>query len=144
VVPPRRTSTGDLGWLLDDLVSRLPQARRAAVLSTGGLLVAASQGLDRADAEYLCAVAAGFHSLARGAGRHFGGGRVRQTLIEMDSAYLFVAAAGAGACLALLASQDADVGLVAYEIARLANRLGERLGRPVRAVAPAGPTAPVE
>jgi uncharacterized protein len=120
-------TAADLHWLLDDLVERVPEARRAAVLSADGLLIAASRELTRSDADHLAAVAAGFQSLAQGAGRHFGGGSVRQTIIEMDSAFLFVTAAGHGACLAVLAAEDADMGLVAYEMAMLVVRVGQYL-----------------
>ncbi|MGY0234492.1 roadblock/LC7 domain-containing protein [Longispora urticae] len=129
----QKTSTvRDLAWLLDDLVERVAHARQAAVLSADGLLIAASSGLDREDADHLAAVAAGFQSLARGAGRHFGGGSVRQTIIEMDSAFLFVIAAGHGACLAVLGTEDADIGLIAYEMAMLVARVGQYLATPSR------------
>src|SRR5437763_8336872 len=124
------SSRSDLTWLVDDLAGRVDQARHAVVLSADGLLMAASRDLSREDAEHLSAVAAGFQSLARGAGRRFGGGSVRQTIVEMESAFLFVTAAGSGACLALLAADDADVGLVAYEMAMIVTRVGEYLTSP--------------
>ena len=123
---------GGLGWLLDDLVARVPSARQAVVLSVDGLLMAASQGLAREDAEHMSAIAAGFQSLSRGAGRHFQGGPVRQTIVEMESAFLFVTAAGAGACLAVLAEADADIGLIAYEMAMLVIRVGQNLSMATR------------
>ena len=129
-----RTAT-HLHWLLDDLVDRIPEARRAAVLSADGLLIAASRGLSREDADHLAAVAAGFQSLALGAGRHFGGGPVRQTIIEMESAFLFVTAGGQGACLAVLAAHDADIGLIAYEMAMLVARVGQYLSASSRPMA---------
>src|SRR3954467_15764942 len=116
-----------LDWLVDDLLRRLPGADRAIVLSADGLLIGRSQNLAREDGEHLAAVAAGFQSLARGAGRHFGGGAVRQTVVEMDNFYLVVTAAGAGACLALLAEADADMGMVAYEMNLLVKRVGSYL-----------------
>lgn len=64
------------------------------MLSNDGLAVGASHALSREDAEHLAAVASGFNSLAKGAGRHFGAGGVRQTMVEMDDGFLFVAAAG--------------------------------------------------
>src|SRR5882762_5371344 len=75
----------------------------------------------------LSALAAGVQSLARGAGQHFAGGEVRQTIIEMDSAFLFVMAAGQGTCLAVAGSADADVGVMAYEMAMLVRRMGRHL-----------------
>ncbi|MFG2550540.1 roadblock/LC7 domain-containing protein [Streptomyces sp. NPDC048581] len=127
--------SGELDWLLDDLVLRVGEVRHAVVLSNDGLAVGASTGLRREDAEHLAAVASGFHSLAKGAGRHFGAGGVRQTMVEMDDAFLFVAAAGDGSCLAVLTAVTADIGLVAYEMARLVKRVGEHLYTPTRASA---------
>ncbi|REE98694.1 roadblock/LC7 domain-containing protein [Thermomonospora umbrina] len=126
-------SSGEPGWLLDDLVDRVAEARHAVVLSADGLLVAASRGLGQDDAEHLSAVAAGIQSLARGAGERFGGGAVRQTIIEMRTAFLLVTVAGQGACLAVLTTEDADVGLVAYEVAMLVSGAGRHLGTPARA-----------
>ena len=77
-------------------------------------------------------MAAGFQSLAKGASRHFQAGPVRQTVVEMESAFLFVTAAGAGACLAVLAASDADLGLIAYEMAMLVTRVGEFMSAPDR------------
>ncbi|MFJ6619112.1 roadblock/LC7 domain-containing protein [Kitasatospora sp. NPDC091335] len=117
----------DLNWLLDQLVARVPETRHAVVLSEDGLLVGMSQGLDRADGEHLSAVAAGLQSLARGAGHRFDGGRVRQTVIEMDRLFLFVTTAGQGARLAVLTSEQVDAGLMAYEINMLVKQVGQYL-----------------
>ncbi len=119
---------GQLDWLLDDLVARVPQVTKAVILSRDGLAIGASATLPREDSEYLCAAAAGFQSLARGTSQHFGGGAVRQTVVEMESAILFVMAAGEGSSLAVLAELGADLGLVAYEMALLVRRVGHRLG----------------
>jgi predicted regulator of Ras-like GTPase activity (Roadblock/LC7/MglB family) len=118
----------ELSWLLDDLVARVASIRKALVLSGDGLAIGASEGLTREDSEHLAAVASGFHSLAKGVGRHFGVGGVRQTMVELDDAFLFVTAAGDGSCLAVLTAADSDVGLVAYEMALLVKRVGVHLG----------------
>jgi predicted regulator of Ras-like GTPase activity (Roadblock/LC7/MglB family) len=120
-------TTGQLSWLLDNLVDQVEHVQQALVLSRDGLVVAASQGLTPEDSEHLSALAAGLQSLARGTGRHFGAGEVRQTIIEMDSAFLFVIAAGRGTCLAVLTSADANVGIIAYEMAMLVRRMGKYL-----------------
>ena len=124
--------SANLTWLLDDLVERVPTAQQAVVLSADGLMMGASAALSREDAEHLSAMAAGFQSLAKGASRHFRAGPVRQTVVEMESAFLFVTAAGQGACLAVLASADADLGLIAYEMAMLVTRVGATLAAPER------------
>ena len=117
----------ELNWLLDGLVERVADVRQAVVLSSDGLLMGASRGTGRETAEHLSAVAASFSSLARGASRQFGGGNVRQTIVEMDDAFLFVTAAGQGACLSVVAAATADVGLIAYEMAMLVTRVGQHL-----------------
>jgi predicted regulator of Ras-like GTPase activity (Roadblock/LC7/MglB family) len=124
--------SANLNWLLDDMVERVPSALQAVLLSADGLLMATSAGLKRDDAEHLSAMAAGFQSLAKGASRHFGAGPVRQTVVEMEAAFLFVTAAGLGACLAVLAHSDADLGLIAYEMAMLVTRVGEFMNAPDR------------
>jgi predicted regulator of Ras-like GTPase activity (Roadblock/LC7/MglB family) len=117
-----------LGWLLDDLTERVEHVRHALILSNDGLVTGASTGLRREDAEHLAAVASGLHSLAKGSGRHFGAGTVRQTMIEYDDAVLFVTAAGTGSCLCVLSGAEADIGQIAYEMTLLVNRVGEHLG----------------
>lgn len=123
-----------LDWLLDDLLNRLPGAERAIVLSGDGMLIGRSSTLSRDDGEHLSAVASGMQSLARGASRHFEAGVVRQTIVEMDDAFLVVTAAGAGASLAVLAAADADLGLLAYEMNLLVKRVGVYLSAQPRFV----------
>ncbi|MBL1096840.1 roadblock/LC7 domain-containing protein [Streptomyces coffeae] len=121
-------TSGELNWLLDELVGRVGSIRKALVLSGDGLPTGGSRDLSREDGEHLAAVASGFHSLAKGVGRHFDAGRVRQTIVELDDAFLFVTAAGDGSCLAVLADADSDVGQVAYEMTLLVKRVGAHLG----------------
>jgi predicted regulator of Ras-like GTPase activity (Roadblock/LC7/MglB family) len=122
-----KSNAEQLGWLLDHLVSRVANVRQALLLSRDGLLVATSQNMSREEGDNLSALAAGVHSLARGVGREVGGEEVRQTIIEMESAFLFVMAAGPGACLAVLASAEANLGVMAYEMAMLVRRMGVHL-----------------
>jgi predicted regulator of Ras-like GTPase activity (Roadblock/LC7/MglB family) len=127
------TDAVSIDWLLDDLVERVPAARQAVVLSVDGLLTGKSRSLATTDAEHLAAVASGFAGLARTAGRHFRGGAVRQTIVEMETAFLFITAAGNGSCLAVLADAEADIGLIAYEMAMLVERIGHALATSPRA-----------
>jgi predicted regulator of Ras-like GTPase activity (Roadblock/LC7/MglB family) len=126
---------GQLDWLLDDLVRRVGQITKAVILSSDGMALGASGTLGRDDAEHLAALAAGLVSLARGAGRHFGGGEVRQTVIEMEAGFLLVTAAGSETYLAVIAAPDADLGLVAYEMAVMVRRSGEHFHAMTRASA---------
>jgi predicted regulator of Ras-like GTPase activity (Roadblock/LC7/MglB family) len=121
------TANRQLDWLLDDLVARVADIEKAVILSRDGLTVGASGNLGREDADRLAAIASGIQSLTRGAGLEFGGGQVRQTVVEMDSAFLFITAAGEGSSLAVLSSAKSDVGVVAYEMAVLVKRVGQHL-----------------
>jgi len=121
-------------------VSRVAEVDKAVILSRDGIALAASATLTREDSEHLAATAAGFQSLARGIGHHFGGGPVRQTIVEMEHSFLFVTAAGEGSCLAVLSPASADAGLIAYEMALLVKRVGQHLSVNSRPV-PAGGAA---
>ncbi|MEV6399249.1 roadblock/LC7 domain-containing protein [Streptomyces sp. NPDC051907] len=135
---PTDQAGGELNWLLDELVDRVASIRKALVLSGDGLATGTSRDLTREDGEHLAAVASGFHSLAKGVGRHFEAGRVRQTVVELDEAFLFVTAAGDGSCLAVLADSDSDVGQVAYEMTLMVKRVGAHLATAPRTGLSAG------
>jgi predicted regulator of Ras-like GTPase activity (Roadblock/LC7/MglB family) len=132
-----------MNWVLDDLVQRVQGVSQAVVLSRDGLMLGASQGLNREDAEHLAAIAAGLQSLARSAALRFNGGKAREAIIHMDSALLFVMAAAQGSCLAVLSPADADHGLIAYEMAMLVQRLGQYLSAGPRAAVGAPERPPV-
>jgi predicted regulator of Ras-like GTPase activity (Roadblock/LC7/MglB family) len=123
---------GELNWLLENLASTVDRVRQAVILSADGLTLGNSPGLSQDDADHLAALAAGVQSLARGASQRFSGGEVRQTIIEMDAALLFITAAGQGTCLAVLADAEADAGLIAYEMAVLVKRVGQHMATNLR------------
>jgi predicted regulator of Ras-like GTPase activity (Roadblock/LC7/MglB family) len=121
------SNSSRLDWMLDDLVKRLARVRYAVVLSTDGLMLGKSATMSVEDAEHFSAMSSALQSLARSAGARFDGGDVRQTVIELDRAVLFLTAAGDNACLALLSEQGASMGTVAYEMNQTVLRLGELL-----------------
>ncbi|MFE3255572.1 roadblock/LC7 domain-containing protein [Nocardia sp. NPDC059229] len=118
---------GDLDWLLDDLVDKLAGVWHAVVHSADGLLLGRSARMSREDAEHFCAMSSTLFGLSRSAGHRFDAGGVRQAVIELDRAVLFVTAAGANACLALQAAADANLGMVAYEMNLTVQRVGSFL-----------------
>ena len=126
---------GRLNWLLDDLVRRTAGTEKAVVLSGDGLLLGRSAELERDGAEHLAAMASAFSSLSRGVGLRFGKGGVLQTVVELEDGYLVVTEAGAGACLALLASSHADLGMVAYEMNVIVQQVGSALSAGPRELA---------
>ncbi len=117
----------DLNWLLDDMVHCVVGAESAIVLSADGLLMGRSAGVSKDDSDKLSAIASSLQSLAKGVSRQFSRGSVLQNMIEMERGYLFVSAAGQGACLAVLAGENTDVEMIAYEMSRLVKRVGDYL-----------------
>lgn len=129
-IPPGHT--GDLSWLLAGLTQRVPHSRAALLLSSDGLQKAA-HGLDAEAADHLSALASGLHALASSAGIRFGdGGSVRQVVVELDTALLFITTAGSGACLAVLADTEADAAVIGYEMAHLVKSVRPHLATPTR------------
>ena len=116
----------DLDWLVTNLVERVPDAVHAVAVSSDGLLLARSADFPRERAEQLAAITSGLASLTEGASRIFEGGLVEQAVVEMDRGVLVVISISDGASLAVLAT-TADLGLVAYEMTLLAERMGRVL-----------------
>ncbi|MFC8527206.1 roadblock/LC7 domain-containing protein [Nocardia sp. NPDC057227] len=133
------TDPSNLNWLLDDLVERLAGVQHVVVLSTDGLLLGHSNSLRREDAEHFAAMSSTLYGLARSAGARFEGGGVRQAMIEFDHAVQFVTAAGSNACLALQAGESANLGMVAYEMNLVVQRIGASLSTAPRHGLPVPP-----
>jgi predicted regulator of Ras-like GTPase activity (Roadblock/LC7/MglB family) len=125
---------GKLDWLLENLLERTPGARHGLVLSRDGLKLCRSPELSVDQADQLAAIAAGIQSLSHGASVEFGDGTggVRQAMTEFYGGILFVVEAGEGAHLAVVAGEDADVGLVGHNMNELVEQIGEYLSAPPR------------
>jgi predicted regulator of Ras-like GTPase activity (Roadblock/LC7/MglB family) len=121
------TARGELDWLLANMVKTVDHVRQAIILSADGLVLATSPEITPDEADHLAALSSGMQSLARGASQQLSGGEVRQTVIEMDQALLFIAAAGSGTCLAVVAAVEADAGQIAYEMTVLVKRVGKHM-----------------
>lgn len=123
----------DLNWLITNFVERVPSVAHAIVVSSDGLPMAFSQGFPADRVDQLAAVTSGLTSLTQGAARVFEGGAVTQTVVEMQRGLLIVMAISDGSSLAVLAAADCDMGLVAYEMTLLVERVGSALTPEVRA-----------
>ncbi|GAB7044359.1 roadblock/LC7 domain-containing protein [Catenuloplanes niger] len=123
----------DLSWLVDAFAQRVPGVAHAIVVSSDGLLLAVSDGLPRDNADKLAAVTSGLYSITQGAATMFDGDVVKQTVVEMGRGFLLVMSIRDGSILATLAVRDADIGVVGYEMARLAKQTGEMLTPALRA-----------
>ena len=117
----------NLNWLVTNFVAGVPGVTQAAVVSSDGLLVAMSDGIDRVAADRLAAVAAGLQSIARGASVPLQGGAVHEVIVELEHVILFVMSVSETSVLAVAASRPCDVGLVGYEMAVLVERCAAAL-----------------
>jgi predicted regulator of Ras-like GTPase activity (Roadblock/LC7/MglB family) len=127
------TDARNLNWLVANFAKATPGVAHAMVVSADGLPVAVSERLDRPRADQLGAIASGLASLTLGASRLFEGGQVTQTVVEMDRGFLFVMSISDGSLLAVLASSNCNVGVVAYEMTVLVARAGDVLTPSLRA-----------
>jgi uncharacterized protein len=123
----------NLNWLVGNFARATPGVAHAMVVSADGLPVAVSERLDRPRADQLAAIASGLASLTIGASRCFGGGLVKQTVVEMEGGFMFVMSISDGSCLTVLAASTCNVGVVAYEMAVLVARAGDVLTPSLRA-----------
>jgi predicted regulator of Ras-like GTPase activity (Roadblock/LC7/MglB family) len=131
-VTPLAGSAQDLNWLLTNFVERVPSAAHAIVVSSDGLPLAHSKGFPPDRVDQLAAVTSGLTSLTQGASRVFEGGAVTQTIVDMQRGLMIVMAISDGSSIAVLASVDCDMGLVAYEMTLLVERVGRTLTPRVR------------
>ena len=131
-------SDNRLDWLLAEFTRSTPGVLRAVVVSVDGLRLATSPGVDTALADQLSAAASGLVSLGRGTAHLLDCGPLTQTILEMAGGYLFVSSIARGATLAVHAERACDMGMVGYEMAMLAARVGHALDRGVRAQSGSG------
>lgn len=127
------TQASNVNWLVNNFVERVPGVIDAVVVSSDGLPLATSAGLDRDSVDRFAAVSSGLIGLAYGAAGRFGGGAVHEVIVEMERGFLFVVGISDGSLLATFADADCDVGLVGYEMAVLVEKAGTVLTPELRA-----------
>ena len=127
----------DLNLLISAFAGRVPSVAHAALVSSGGLPLACSDGLPAERMDQLAAVASGLTSLVHGAARLFQGGTAAQTVVIMEQGMLILKPVSDGMVLAVLAAPECDLGLVSYEIVLLGEQAARILIRQPSASSPA-------
>lgn len=117
----------DLNWLLSGFSQRTPGVIESIVVSVDGLLIAASDGLDRATADRVAAVASSLASITRGASRVFDAGGLKQVMVAYDNGYIVLTSLRDGAVLAVMATAGSDIGLIGHEMRTLGQQVGTSL-----------------
>lgn len=123
----------NLDWMVSTFVRKVPGIKEAVVVSSDGLLLALSPGLERAGADRFAAVASGLIGLAYGAVGALDGGKVNEIIVEMERRFMLVTSISDGSCFAVIASAECDIGLVGYEMALFVRRAGAMLTPGLRA-----------
>ncbi|MBL1088382.1 roadblock/LC7 domain-containing protein [Streptomyces sp. NPDC001739] len=129
----------NLHWLLSNLVEEVPGIRSVAVVSSDGLLLLSSDpdrmdeaarpgaGGPRGSSADLATIVSGLGSLTQGAAKLMDGGAVKQTMITMDEASVFVMSISDGSLLGVHAAPDCDMNVIAYHMALFVGRAGHVL-----------------
>jgi predicted regulator of Ras-like GTPase activity (Roadblock/LC7/MglB family) len=121
------TDPQGFNWLISNFVKGTDGVRDAVAVSSDGLLIAMSDGLGRTEADRLAALTSGLASLAKSAARYYDFDGLKLIMIEMVKGFLLVSTIADGSCVAVLADERCDIGLIGYEIALLADRAGDLL-----------------
>ncbi len=122
----------NLNWLLERLVGTVPGIKQAVVVSSDGLALAKSEGVDRETAERLAAVSSGMIGLAYGSAGRFGAGPVSNVIVEMQNGWLFVTGIRDGSLICCLTEKDIDMGAIAFEMSIFVQRVGDSLTADIR------------
>jgi predicted regulator of Ras-like GTPase activity (Roadblock/LC7/MglB family) len=112
----------NFNWLVSRFAHDTGGVIAAIAVSSDGLLIASSSTLERANADRLAAISSAMLSLAHGASECHPLGQPDKVVIELTQGYLLVCTISAGSVLGVLATKQASLGTVAYEMALFANR----------------------
>lgn len=112
----------NFNWLVSRFAQNTAGAIGAIAVSADGLLVAASSELVRSDADRLAAICSALVSLASGISECRPLGEPDKVIVELELGYLLVSTISVGCSLGVLASKQASLGTIAYEMAMFANR----------------------
>ena len=114
----------DPDQLLIDFARRVPDVRRAAVVTSDGVLVAVSDRAKPDDLQQFSAITAGLISLASTTAQLLDTGAVIQALVTMKRGTLVIMAIDRESSLAVLTTPRADLDMVAYEMTMLVEESG--------------------
>ncbi len=117
----------NFNWLVTRFAQNTASAMGAIAVSADGLLIAMSSELERANADRLAAICSAMLGLAHGVSESHPLGSPDKIIIELEQGYLLVCTISIGCSLGVLATKQASLGTIAYEMAMFANRATEVL-----------------
>ena len=127
--PASRTSSREerLAGALNDLMDESQDVEAAALVALDGFTMASALP-DGMHEDRVGAMSAAILGLGERAAAELGRGQLSQVFIEGDDGYVVLIAAGDRAVLTCLASIDAKLGLVLYDMRMAADHIAEILG----------------
>jgi uncharacterized protein len=114
----------NFNWMVNRFADDTAGVIAAIAVSSDGLLIAVSSGVQGPDAARLGAISTALLSLANGVGECHPLGSPDKIVVELTHGYLLVCTISVGCSLGVLASKRASLGALAYEMAMFANRAG--------------------
>ncbi|MEU9415993.1 roadblock/LC7 domain-containing protein [Streptomyces sp. NPDC048272] len=122
------THSNTLGWLLDEQLGTLEGVRGAVLISADGLLHSRTSSIDQEQAERHAAIASSLRGGARTYSEEFGGGGMRQILLELNEYVCLITQAGENMLLLVQTiDPDADLATIAHQMAELAGKVGDQM-----------------
>ncbi len=120
-------SPNNISWMLNTFVNETPGVSHAQTVSADGMHLAASDGMTSIQADQFAAITSGLASLTESAAETFDILPVTRQVIETAAGWILITRVSESASLAVVAAHDADLGLIGYEMTRLAEGAGEVL-----------------
>lgn len=117
----------DLDFVLNRFVEDVEGVTFAQTVSADGMHLAASAGFDSACHDTFAAIASGLASLTDSSVELFGLGVMHRQIIEASDGWVLLSRVSHTASLGVVAGRNADLGLIGYEMTRLAKQLGDAL-----------------
>jgi uncharacterized protein len=125
---PRAASTREarLGTALEELMQESPDVEASALVSLDGFIIASALPAGMQE-DRVGAMSAAILALGERAAAELGRGQLTQVFIEGAEGYVLLVAAGGRAVLTVLASREAKLGLVLYDMRAAADTIAEIL-----------------
>jgi len=117
----------DFDFVLNRFVGNVEGVVFAQTVSADGMHLAASAGSDSARHDTFAAIASGLASLTDSSVELFGLGVMHRQIIEASNGWVLLSRVSETASLGVVANRNADLGLIGYEMTRLAKQLGDAL-----------------
>ncbi|MBO0821035.1 MAG: roadblock/LC7 domain-containing protein [Nocardiopsaceae bacterium] len=117
----------DFGWLLDNFAASTPGVSHALIVSSDGLPLIAAGGMSADLADPLAAMTSGIISLGNNIAAKVGQAGCEQVMLKFPAGHFLFMSIGSLAGFAVLAAEGASLGVIAHQMARLADAVGHVL-----------------